>query len=174
MRQYIDLVEGWHRTIQHFSMYPNGYTGPAYVAKSNYNLSESLSSLVNQDQSERNEYAKFVKSQADGDWSKGAKMYAKLKNRPSDDIFGEKERLQQFMTMKFDFNKFTDTDWNDYWVLAQHCDTNRKFQQRALAIIKKYQGDDHTNYKYLYDRVSCGTTGSQKYGTQDICKIDNY
>lgn len=135
---------------------------------------ESLSSLVNQDQSERNEYAKFVKSQADGDWSKGAKMYAKLKNRSSDDIFGEKERLQQFMTMKFDFNSFTDTDWNDYWVLAQHCDTNRKFQQRALAIIKKYQGDDHTNYKYLYDRVSCGTTGSQKYGTQDICKIDNY
>jgi len=27
-----DLLEGWHRTIQHFHMYPNGYTGPAYVA----------------------------------------------------------------------------------------------------------------------------------------------
>ena len=26
------LVEGWHRTIQHFDKYPNGYTGPAYVA----------------------------------------------------------------------------------------------------------------------------------------------
>jgi hypothetical protein len=27
-----ELVEGWHRTIQHFHMYPDGYTGPAYVA----------------------------------------------------------------------------------------------------------------------------------------------
>jgi len=27
-----DLIEGWHRTIQHFAKYPNGYTGPAYVA----------------------------------------------------------------------------------------------------------------------------------------------
>jgi hypothetical protein len=26
------LLEGWHRTIQHFHMYPDGYTGPAYVA----------------------------------------------------------------------------------------------------------------------------------------------
>lgn len=27
-----ELLEGWHRTIQHFHMYPQGYTGPAYVA----------------------------------------------------------------------------------------------------------------------------------------------
>ena len=26
-----ELLEGWHRTIQHFVKYPNGYTGPAYV-----------------------------------------------------------------------------------------------------------------------------------------------
>ena len=30
--QGYELLEGWHRTIQHFHMYPNGYTGPAYVA----------------------------------------------------------------------------------------------------------------------------------------------
>ena len=30
--QGYQLVEGWHRTIQHFDKYPNGYTGPAYVA----------------------------------------------------------------------------------------------------------------------------------------------
>lgn len=29
-----DLIEGWHRTIQHFAMHPNGYTGPAYVTVS--------------------------------------------------------------------------------------------------------------------------------------------
>ena len=27
-----ELLEGWHRTIQHFARYPEGYTGPAYVA----------------------------------------------------------------------------------------------------------------------------------------------
>jgi GNAT superfamily N-acetyltransferase len=27
-----DLIEGWHRTIQHFARYPEGYTGPAWVA----------------------------------------------------------------------------------------------------------------------------------------------
>jgi hypothetical protein len=26
------LLEGWHRTTQHFLKYPDGYTGPAYVA----------------------------------------------------------------------------------------------------------------------------------------------
>jgi len=30
-----ELLEGWHRTIQHFAMHPQGYTGPAYVAIGN-------------------------------------------------------------------------------------------------------------------------------------------
>lgn len=30
-----ELLEGWHRTIQHFAMYPQGYVGPAYIANSN-------------------------------------------------------------------------------------------------------------------------------------------
>ena len=29
-----ELLEGWHRTIQHFAKYPQGYTGPAWVAQS--------------------------------------------------------------------------------------------------------------------------------------------
>ena len=27
-----ELLEGWHRTIQHFAKYPDGYVGPAYIA----------------------------------------------------------------------------------------------------------------------------------------------
>ena len=135
-------------------------------------LNESLSSLVAQDQSERNEYKNFVKSQAGGDWSKGAKMYAQLKKRPSNDIFGDAARLNQFMKMKFDFDKFTDEDWDNYWLLAQHCDDNRDFQKNALSIIKKYQGTDHSHYKYLYDRISMGLTGKQKYGTQNVKEQD--
>ena len=30
--QGFELIEGWHRTIQHFDKYPNGYRGPAWVA----------------------------------------------------------------------------------------------------------------------------------------------
>jgi hypothetical protein len=26
-----DLIEGWHRTIQHLKAFPDGYTGPAWV-----------------------------------------------------------------------------------------------------------------------------------------------
>jgi hypothetical protein len=29
-----ELLEGWHRTIQHFHKFPDGYTGPAYVVVS--------------------------------------------------------------------------------------------------------------------------------------------
>ena len=28
-----ELIEGWHRTIQHFAKYPDGYTAPAWIAK---------------------------------------------------------------------------------------------------------------------------------------------
>lgn len=27
-----ELVEGWHRTVTHFSVYPEGYYGPAWIA----------------------------------------------------------------------------------------------------------------------------------------------
>ncbi len=35
-----ELLEGWHRTIQHFAKYPNGYTGPAYVAVAQQGVAE--------------------------------------------------------------------------------------------------------------------------------------
>jgi hypothetical protein len=39
-----ELLEGWHRTIQHFVKYPDGYTGPAYiaVAQSKQGVAEGL------------------------------------------------------------------------------------------------------------------------------------
>jgi hypothetical protein len=32
--QGYNLLEGWHRTIQHFNLYPDGYVGPAWIAQS--------------------------------------------------------------------------------------------------------------------------------------------
>ncbi len=72
--------------------------------------------------------------------------------------------------MNFDFNDFSNKDWDNYWLLAQHCDFDIKLQQNALKIIEKYKSQDSSEYKYLYDRISCSLTGTQKFGTQDICQ----
>jgi len=37
-----DLIEGWHRTIQHLQVYPNGYTAPAWVCTGATYKSESV------------------------------------------------------------------------------------------------------------------------------------
>ena len=46
-----ELLEGWHRTIQHFAKYPEGYTGPAYVAvaQGQQGVAEGLSKHDQQD-----------------------------------------------------------------------------------------------------------------------------
>jgi hypothetical protein len=131
-----------------------------------------LSRLVTLDQKERSEYQVFVQTKANGDWDKGAVLYANYKNRNPDDIFGEKKRLLSFAKMKFDFNTFSNSDWNNYWLLSQHCDFDINFQQHALSNIEKHKGQDSKEYKYLYDRISCSLSGTQKFGTQSICEVD--
>lgn len=132
----------------------------------------ALASLVAHDQSERRRYQQFVQTKAGGDWQQGAKLYAQALGRQLDDLFNERSNMNKFINMKFDFNTFTEDDWQNYWLLAQHADFNRNFQQQALGIIAQHLGNDSTQYKYLYDRISCGTNGTQKYGTQDTCEID--
>lgn len=131
-----------------------------------------LSALVQKDQQERQQYQNFVKSKASGDWNKGATLYAQAKHRPANDIFGERARLNQFIQAQFDFSKFGPEDWDHYWTLAQHCDFDRNFQKKALQKIEQHLGTESEQYKYLYDRISCGLTGKQKFGTQDVCQLD--
>jgi hypothetical protein len=131
-----------------------------------------LRAFVSADQAERNEYKNFVSTKADGDYTLGAKLWAAKKKRPANDVFGDLARQKTFMKMKFIFNKFTKQDWNDYWIMSQHCDHSRQFQQHALDVIKQYLGVNHSHYKYLSDRISCGLYGTQKYGTQDGCDKD--
>jgi len=133
--------------------------------------SSIMQSLVSKDQSERQEYANFVKTKMNGDYDAAAKKYAELKNRSEDDIFGERERLKSFIkqAQTFDFNEFTDSDWENFWLLAQHADFDVGFQKSALEKIKNQFGTNSQNYKYLHDRITCNTNSTQKYGTQDIC-----
>ena len=37
-----ELLEGWHRTIQHFKQFPNGYRGPAWIALDAKPVSENF------------------------------------------------------------------------------------------------------------------------------------
>ena len=135
-------------------------------------MENTLRDFAALDQSERNAFGDFVKDQASGDPAQDQKLWAAKKKRPANDIFGDLVRQRQFIKMKFDFDKFTEQDWFDYWIIAQHCDDFRQFQQQALSIIKQYLGTDHKHYKWLSDRISCGFTGTQTYGTQDMCVKD--
>ena len=49
--QGFELIEGWHRTIQHFKQFPDGYRGPAWVAMNA--VSESLSETNNYSRGEK-------------------------------------------------------------------------------------------------------------------------
>lgn len=127
-----------------------------------------MADLVKQDQKERKDYQTFIKQKAKGDWETGVKLWIAHKKRSADDVFGEKKRLAQFTKADLDFPSFDDDDWENYWLLCQHCDFNLAFQKKALQNIKKHLGTNNEHYKYLSDRISMATSGRQKYGTQDM------
>ena len=60
-----ELLEGWHRTIQHFAMHPQGYSGPAYVAvaQSQQDVSEAFDKpyAFNWSRGDHGDYDVFVK-----------------------------------------------------------------------------------------------------------------
>jgi hypothetical protein len=50
-----DLIEGWHRTIQHLKAFPQGYTGPAWICTGATYTSESVEQGVAETSPERAE-----------------------------------------------------------------------------------------------------------------------
>ena len=131
-----------------------------------------LASLAQDDQRERSAYAAFVRNQMDGNWDAASRAWATQKGRSPQDIFGDHDRLQRFMTMTFEFSMFKPVDWEHYWILAQHADRYRAFQKQALEILRRHLGTTHEHYRYLADRISCGESGTQQYGTQHVCRRD--
>ena len=82
-------------------------------------MENTLRAFAALDQAERNEFEEFLKSQAGRDNTQSAKLWAAKKKRPANDIFGDLARQRQFMKMKFDFDKFTEQDWYDYWKIGR-------------------------------------------------------
>ena len=87
-----DLIEGWHRTIQHLKAFPQGYTGPAWVCTGATYKSES----VEQDMAEN--FADGRNPQDKGDSkrhgiSKGMSIAQLKKIRSSDSASPRKKQL---------------------------------------------------------------------------------
>jgi len=121
------------------------------------NQSDILSQMAKEDQSERNEYSNLVQNEFDGDYEKGGDEYSKIKNRDRDNIFGDKDRLSNFIKMNFDFDSFIKKDWDNYWILTQHSDPFPEFQEEALKIIQwdaQFISDVGNNDIDIYDSYS--------------------
>ncbi len=141
----------------------------------NESYSQKLKSLRDSDQELRNKWA--AKMNKAGGYSKElASEFAGEYGTTTDDLFNDQQRQKEFKTLfsslsEEDFNNFADQDWKNLWLVAQHADNDRELQRRVGYILKKHKRQEE--YKYIADRISCGESGEQKYGTQDICEKEN-
>ncbi len=69
-------------------------------------------------------------------------------------------------------SKFGAAADNNAWLLVQHADRDRKFQNEVLTILTKHYPSGETsrrNFAYLFDRVASAEARKQRYGTQGSC-----
>ena len=45
-----------------------------------------------------------------------------------------------------------------------------ELQKRVRDVLKDYNREE--DYKYIADRITCGESGTQEFGTQNICERD--
>jgi hypothetical protein len=141
-------------------------------------VSSTLSSIAKGDQELRNEFAALIKSR--GGWSQQlVDEFVAEKGTDKEDVFGDKQsgRQEQFANLfssltDDDYNDFSEEDWSNFWLVAQHADSNRPLQKKAQEILLNYKGEESGYYRYITDRISCAETGSQKYGTQAGCRVE--
>ncbi len=58
------------------------------------------------------------------------------------------------------------------WLLVQHADQDRAFQEKTLELLEQEMAKGETdpgNYAYLHDRVAIASGEPQRYGTQGSC-----
>jgi hypothetical protein len=122
---------------------------------------------VIEDQAARSKYAVLL-NQYDN-WEQARDEWIATTKCDPDDLFGDKRRCQMVKRILHEENS---QSWSDLWLLTQHFDFDRKFQQKVLNSIEGGLGKDSDEYRYLADRISCGLSGSQLYGTQEICGMD--
>lgn len=144
----------------------------------NHSLNESIQSQlakwVQDDQSVRNAYAKFVQDKFHGDYNASRQAWMKLHNTTDEDFFGtanqETSRHHQLLSQihKLPYDKFTPDDWKNFWIIVQHADHLPELQRKALDILKqnKHVSGNLEHIRYLTDRILNNQDLAQKYHTQ--------
>ena len=148
------------------------------------NVEAQLANLRERDQAPRNElqnvyFNQVGKGKKFKTWQDALKQYRLDKNIPP-----EQERVFEILTPELKtivsfieknklWSKLSDQAWDDLWLVSQHADDDRAFQKQILIKIKQFPHKKQKNhFEYLSDRISCPETGTQKYGTANICQKD--
>ncbi|MCX6622362.1 MAG: beta-galactosidase trimerization domain-containing protein [Acidobacteria bacterium] len=95
------------------------------------------------------------------------KVWGEIDRANTDELKGLL-KLYRWFTVS-EFGKETD---GNAWLLVQHADHDRAFQQAVLDILTELYPKRETqpaNYAYLWDRVAHGAGRKQRYGTQGRC-----
>ena len=145
------------------------------------NVEAQLANLRERDQKPMNQLASYYKQVGEGrkfpDHDSALRQYKEDKGIPP-----EQERVFEILTPELKtivsyieknklWLKLSDQAWDDLWLVSQHADDDRAFQKEVLAKIKQFpHKKQKSHFEYLSDRISCNETGTQKYGTADICK----
>ena len=109
-----ELIEGWHRTIQHFKQFPNGYTGPAWVATNARPVSEAAESVVAEKWSQK--YKRSIDCSHPKGFSQKAHCAGRKKTNEVTNMTPQALRTHMNKLMNDD-QKYTDptqrTNWQD-------------------------------------------------------------
>jgi ABC-type glycerol-3-phosphate transport system substrate-binding protein len=139
------------------------------------------------DQSMRNElsnsYAeKYGKEFNQELWDANLKQFIEKHQTTLDDVFGDAKRLNQLKELlpKFDYNEFSEKDWEHFWILAQHADDDEYLQKQALSILGKYKKKQYyfnllwriANNKGIMDKLY-QKAGIKKPTTMDLDQLSS-
>lgn len=152
----------------------------ANVKLAKESISYRLQKIVNKDQNLRKSWEKLVLE--NGGWDIPEDKMNDLRIRFAEEhgtnlnsLFGDEEGQEQFLKMLeegIEYDTLSQQDWKNIFTISQHFDSRRDIQKKMKEVFKKYLGTDSQEYKYISDRISCGESGEQEFGTQYICEID--
>lgn len=142
------------------------------------NISNILSNMVKVDQKDRNKLAEYYDNPklAHLSWEQQLALYKKDNNIPQEqeEIFPSQTNKVKKLISNINFETLATKDWENLFLLVQHADDDITLQKQMLPFFYKRYGNsgNSTPYQMLHDRISCAETGTQKFGTQNGCRLN--
>src|SRR5262245_16388512 len=132
-------------------------------------LAQELAARVKVDQDARNAWIKYMQANPKPTWKPGEEpdVFKELKKVDGDNLNWLKQIVEKHgWPGKGLVGK---KSASDAWLLVQHCDEDKPFQKKCLALMEPLlsKGEvEKKDYAYLMDRVLVGEGKKQIYGTQ--------